>query len=112
MNQTVIINQKVSCKCRLIYYTRKAAVRIVCKAKTYEISVIISFTFCVWCLNCRSIEELQKQNEKLIASIRELSEKHERQEKETVETKWEFTCNMIGRNKEVVYLTHNKLYAK
>ena len=35
----------------------------------------------------RSIEELQMQNEKLIASLRELSEKTEREESLTVESK-------------------------
>ena len=38
------------------------------------------------CIFHRSIEELQRQNEKLLAVVRELSEEQEEKEKETVET--------------------------
>ena len=41
---------------------------------------------CDVCDVCRSIEELQGQNEKLLAVVRELSDEQERKEKETVDT--------------------------
>ena len=40
---------------------------------------------CTVCCVFRSIEELQKQNEKLLAVVRELSEEQEEKERETVD---------------------------
>lgn len=42
----------------------------------------------MWLPLCRSIEELQEQNQKLLAVVRELSSEQEMQETETRDTKY------------------------
>ena len=45
------------------------------------VALLLSIVCCVF----RSIEDLQKQNEKLLAVVRELSEEQEEKERETVD---------------------------
>ena len=56
----------------------------------------MSIVHCVF----RSIEELQKQNEKLLAVVRELSEEQEEKERETVDIHTKVGGEGVGGGKE------------
>ena len=57
----------------------------------------MSIVHCVF----RSIEELQKQNEKLLAVVRELSEEQEEKERETVDVHTKVGGEGVGGRKIV-----------